>query len=162
MSKEIYQTGQSFTCGSFVWLTVTPLPSLLPPGKQYEHQSTFVSTSHTCCTKGPCSSTYLAPRWGGASASPPWHPDRNSGPCQASLDLPGRGKFPDTGKEGNLFPQPKTNKAVQIMPCFPQAVLRHTCPCRVGSKPEALEATWAVRMEAPQHREKGSWCQSWE
>lgn len=51
MSKEIYQTEQSFTCGSFVWLTMTPLPSLLPPGKQYEHQSTFVSASHTCLHK---------------------------------------------------------------------------------------------------------------
>lgn len=50
-SKEIYQAGQNFTCGSFVWLVMTPLLSLLPPGKQYECQSTFVSTSHTCLHK---------------------------------------------------------------------------------------------------------------
>lgn len=29
----------------------TPLPSLPPSGKQYERQSTFVSTSHTCLHK---------------------------------------------------------------------------------------------------------------
>lgn len=40
-----------------------------------------------------------------------------SAPCRTSLDLPGRGKFPDTGKEGNLSPQPKTNKAVFLKLC---------------------------------------------
>lgn len=48
---------------------------------------------------------------------------------QACSGLPGKGNFPGTGKEGNLLPQPMTNKAVQIMALFPPAAFRPTCPC---------------------------------